>query len=371
MSTVQTNTMPAAEATKVIRTNGKFTLLSPDDVKMLPRPTWLIDDILPSTGLACIYGPSGVGKSFLCLDIAASVATGLEWFGYTTKQRSVTYVALEAQAGFSLRMEAWKNHRGIPFPRNVDFIFDPFSLVANDDAASLCQLINTWTDARLVIIDTLNRAAPGKDENSSVDMGKIIAASSKMQAATGGLVLLVHHSGKDVGRGPRGHSSFYAAMDSVIEVSLDGERIIWTLVKSKDGEDRICRAFNLGTIELGADESGKVWKSCVVVEVERGTVSPSKNEPKGTNQKVILQAFTQLILERRMLYSAQGQDWPDGIPIDEAINELKCQLGNSSPNHRQSRTKEAVERLVEMGYIVLKEDLLNLPASKSEQGASK
>ena len=39
-----------------------------------------------------------------------------------------------------------------------------------------------------------------------------------LQATLGGLVLAIHHSGKDAGRGLRGHSSLHAALDAVIEV---------------------------------------------------------------------------------------------------------------------------------------------------------
>ena len=53
----------------------------------------------------------------------------------------------------------------------------------------------------VLVIDTLNRAAPGADENDSAAMGEIIAATKAIQAELGGLVLLVHHCGKDQTKG--------------------------------------------------------------------------------------------------------------------------------------------------------------------------
>jgi hypothetical protein len=76
----------------------------------------------------------------------------------------------------------------------------------------------------VLCLDTLNRAAPTADENSSRDMGEILEAAKRLQAATGGLVVLVHHTGKDSSRGLRGHSSLFAAMDAAVEVSRDGDR---------------------------------------------------------------------------------------------------------------------------------------------------
>src|SRR5690606_31022552 len=84
----------------------------------------------------------------------------------------------------------------------------------------------------VVIIDTLNRAAPGMDENSSVDMGHAIHAAKLIQQGLGGLVLLVHHSGKDAAKGMRGHSSLYAALDAASEVKRSGPDRVWSLAKA-------------------------------------------------------------------------------------------------------------------------------------------
>jgi hypothetical protein len=37
--------------------------------------------ILPSEGLAAMYGPSGSGKSFLAFDLGVSITEGSDWFG--------------------------------------------------------------------------------------------------------------------------------------------------------------------------------------------------------------------------------------------------------------------------------------------------
>lgn len=58
-------------------------------------------------------------------------------------------------------------------------------------------------------------------------------------------MLLVHHTGKEAGRGMRGHSSLLAAMDCVIEVKRKGDEREWHVVKSKDGEDGASHPFKL------------------------------------------------------------------------------------------------------------------------------
>jgi putative DNA primase/helicase len=52
----------------------RFKLLSGVDLSNAPPMTWMLHGVLPSTGLAALYGPSGSGKSFLILDLACALA---------------------------------------------------------------------------------------------------------------------------------------------------------------------------------------------------------------------------------------------------------------------------------------------------------
>lgn len=64
MSNTQIGQTPQQHRKAGSCTNGVFTLCPASDFQNQAEMTWLIDDILPSTGLASVYGPSGVGKSF-------------------------------------------------------------------------------------------------------------------------------------------------------------------------------------------------------------------------------------------------------------------------------------------------------------------
>ena len=120
----------------------------------------------------------------------------------------------------------------------------------------------------LVILDTQNRAAPGADENSSVDMGNIIAAAKRLQNLTGGLVLLVHRTGKDTTKGLRGHSSLYAALDGAIEVNKTDSRREWSVAKSKDDETGTVHVFKLEIVTVAHDDESEEITSCVAVPDE-------------------------------------------------------------------------------------------------------
>ena len=60
--------------------------------------SWRIKGLLPRTGLACIFGASGSGKTFLALDIACHIATGMSWGERKTAQGVVIYIAAESPA---------------------------------------------------------------------------------------------------------------------------------------------------------------------------------------------------------------------------------------------------------------------------------
>jgi hypothetical protein len=251
----------------------RYKLLTCDQLRDLPPLAWCVRGVLPARGLAAIAGPSGSGKSFLAFDMAAAIAGGWRWFGQRVTAAPVVYAALEGEAGYKLRAQAWEANHGQALPNGLRLMLDPFKLTEAQDVQDLAAVVPAGA---VVIIDTLNRAAPESDENSSRDMGLILEAAKRLQAMTGGLVVLVHHTGKDESKGLRGHSSLFAALDAVVTVSRDGDRREWKMGKSKDGADGEAHTFKLQVETLGFDEHGDSLTSCVVVP----TNEPPK-EPKG------------------------------------------------------------------------------------------
>lgn len=254
----------------------RFKLLTCDQLRDLPPLAWCVRGVLPARGLAAIAGPSASGKSFLAFDLAAAIARGERWFGQRVEAAPVVYAALEGEAGYKLRAQAWEVHHGQSLPsddRLQLLVNDPFKLTEPQDVEDLAAEVPAGA---VVIVDTLNRAAPESDENSSRDMGLILEAAKRLQALTGGLVVLVHHTGKDESKGLRGHSSLFAALDAVVTVSRDGDRREWKMGKSKDGADGEAHTFKLQVETLGFDEYGDPLTSCVVMP----TNEPPK-EPKG------------------------------------------------------------------------------------------
>jgi hypothetical protein len=223
-------------------------------------PPWQIRELLPAEGLAVVYGAPGSGKSFLVLDMLAAIARGESWGGQRTKQGVAVYVGLEALV--NERVAAYLQHHSLTAADLAGklHIFQrlPFNL-ANPKSAKqfISDLCLQGIEPNVVVIDTLARSLPGSDENSSADMGAAIACAGQISNAFGCLTVLVHHSGKDVDRGARGHSSLLGAADAELAVTYDkvtGIRQV-RATKMKDGADGVGWQFRLSSVPLPAFSS--------------------------------------------------------------------------------------------------------------------
>ncbi|MDI1278513.1 AAA family ATPase [Methylobacter sp.] len=350
--------------TKVKKSKGnatgdlmRFKLLSGDDLCNAPSMRWIVRGVLPAEGLAALYGASGSGKSFLILDIAAALAGGdYEWFGRRVTQCPVTYACLEGEAGMGKRIKAWSLLHKKPVPNSLKFIAQPFDLLS-DDVGELAKAVLAGGGASgLMIIDTLNRAAPGADENSSVDMGNLIAAAKELQNLIGGLILLVHHTGKDATKGLRGHSSLYAALDGAIEVTMNNSRREWSVAKSKDDVTGDAHPFKLEIVPVGTDDDGEEITSCVACPVE--SIDNGFNRilpPKSGNQKIIFEALQDIF--NRVDFNQAGGEGVKKIKLDDAIEKTRGRLVCDAKRQTE-RTQAAISGLVARGLLKFEDDWL-------------
>jgi hypothetical protein len=325
----------------------RYKLRGRDYLASLPPLVWRIHGVLPSEGLAGLYGPSASGKSFLGFDMAAAVAEGVRWFGCRVQAAPVVYVVLEGESGTKQRVTAWELHHSRPLPAGLHMVLQPFGLGEIQDVADLAAVV---PPGAVVFIDTLNRAAPTADENSSKDMGKILSAAKQLQAATNGLVVLIHHTGKDATKGMRGHSSLLAALDAAVEVSRDGDRRGWQVVKAKDGRDGDAHPFKLKVISMGVDSFGDEITSCVVEPDHAIRGVSAVKVPQGGNQKLVLDAL-------RPLFQACVPG--DGLDLEVAVTAGAARLTCAS-DKRTTRSREAITGLVARGVLELNDSRLSL-----------
>ena len=326
----------------------RYKLLGGSELRDLPPLAWRVRGVLPAVGLGALFGPSASGKSFLAFDMAAAIAEGQSWFDCRVEAAPVVYAALEGEAGFKLRAQAWEVSRGRALPDGLRMMLQPFKLTAPRDVSDLAAVVPAGA---VVFIDTLNRAAPTADENSSKDMGEILEAAKVLQAKTGGLVVLVHHTGKNAAAGLRGHSSLFAAMDAAVEVSRDGDRREWKVAKSKDGADGDAHPFKLHIEALGVDEYGDAVTSCTV-RIDTNTQDVQRVKlPQGGNQRLVYEGI-------RGLFKDGISGKPGAPPLRPCIELEAAVLAGAArltcaSDRRATRTREAITGLVSRGVLGL------------------
>ena len=321
--------------------NDHYRFLTASELRDLPKTKWRVKGLFPEHGLASIYGPSGSGKSFLALDLMASIACGITFYGHKTTQCPVVYVALEGTGGIGKRVEAYETHHKIKLPSTFRIVTDMLSLFSSEASVFAEAVIEAGLNEGVIVIDTLAQSAPGSDENSSAHMGLIISNAQLLQRMTSGLVVLIHHTGKDASRGARGHSSLYAALDAALEVKRTQGGLEWFSAKVKDGASGSATPFRLEHVVLGKDEDGDEISSCVALgDLFR---KPPLAQPNGKNQRAVLDAL--------LLKFGAGTT----IATDEALDIAKASLTNQTSNTAQ-RAREALQGLLGTGRLVLAGD---------------
>lgn len=265
----------------------------PADMENLEQPPQLVRGLVQTGSLVLVYGESNCGKSTLAIDLGMAVARGTDWRGRRVRQGLVLHVAGEGRHGLRARILAYLQDRQIPAAGIPYGIVDALDLVNATDIADLlasireCE-VRVGAKLELLIIDTLARCA-AIDENSGPDMRLVVAACDRIRAETGAAVILIHHAGKDIARGARGHSSLRAAVDT--ELLIEGATNPRRISNAKQRDLPTCEplAFNLEAVTIGQDH--EAHESITAVVVRHEGVELPRRKPSGQRQCQLLNAL--------------------------------------------------------------------------------
>ena len=256
----------------------------------------------------------------------------------------VLYVSAEGNSAIRDRIQAYGKYHQVPLnvlPLRV--VTAPVNLRSLDTQRVIeaCRYLEEQgTPIGLIVFDTLNRTMGGGDENSPVDMGEYLDAIAKITSQVNAFTLVVHHSGKNVAKGARGHSSLRAAMDLELEVKANGDQQILTVTKSRDGETGLEFAYKREIVSLGLDEDLDQIQSCVAVPGDAAQIIRKTPKLSGAIQQKVFDVIS---------ICSQGI----------SRNELISKLTESEP--KDSRKRESIQRAiqgcVDKSLIVQKDDL--------------
>jgi hypothetical protein len=349
-----------------VSSTSRFKLKTIAEVMLQPPPQWLIQKVVQEKSLTVIFGSSNAGKSFLVLDMALGIARGVDWFGRKVQPGIVVYLAIEGPQ--RNRLAAYMKHYQIAQPPANFLLVDvPVNLRNRTaepvDAQQLIQTIRAQlgeATVSAVIIDTLNQALQGGEENSSEDMGAFIANANEFRSALGCAVLVVHHAGKDRDRGARGHSSLKGAVDTELEVTYDKQSGVRTasITKQRDGSDSLDIPYMLKEVDLGVDPSDPTDRitSCVVVPPPFNMVIPARGgaAPKGRNQKAAWQVFEGMMRAKAMPIAGVAAAVVEGDLIDAVAKTLSP--SPTAPDKRRERARVAIDGMCKAGWFERHDD---------------
>ena len=169
--------------------------------------TWLVEDLIPETGVTLLTGDSGCGKSTLTLALAGAVAHGKQFLGRKTIQREVLIVDRENSP--AIHRERLQRLRIAETPRlRIWGTWNDHEPDANSKA-----LLDYAKSNPLIVIDSLVAFHPGSEQDSS-ETRKYMNGFRTL-AAKGATVLIIHHIGKsENAQHYRGSSDIKASVDS-------------------------------------------------------------------------------------------------------------------------------------------------------------
>jgi hypothetical protein len=298
---------------------GKYRVHSAEEFTDRPPIRWMIKGVLPRDGeLIVLYGAPGSGKSLCALDMTMSLVQGAPWRGRKVNKARVLYIAAEGAEGVAQRLKAYSMHHGTSLEGlPLGIISDAPNLMIEEDASELVKSIIDAGGGDVIVADTWAQVTPGANENSGEDMGLALKHCRAIRKATGAIVLLIAHTGKDASRGIRGWSGLNGAANTTLEVLREDDsptRAV-KVTKQKDGRDDLPPwGFTLQDVMIGIDEDGEEITSPVVIEADAPKPTP-REEGKGKARRYG-------IWERAILdYIATLDPSVVGLPVAELVKQ--------------------------------------------------
>lgn len=192
-------------------------------VRHVEAPVYVVDTLI-ANGITILASPPKFGKSWMCMDLAISVASGTEFMGLKTEKRGVIYLALE-DGDYRLQIRGRKVAGERPLPDNLYLVKDA-PILAEGLLPQLKALSDECGDVGMVIIDTLQkvRGVAGRTEGVYGYDYRELGQLHQYALANNLAVILVHHLNKGgddsdfVGR-LNGSTGISGAADSIITLS--------------------------------------------------------------------------------------------------------------------------------------------------------
>ncbi len=191
------------------------------------QPLNFVVDTLISQGLHILAGSPKVGKSWLALWLAVTVAKGEPVWGLPVKQGTTLYLCLEDS---QLRIQNRLFDVTEDAPPNVYFCTES-RILGDGLEEQLRQFLAEHPGTSLVIIDTLQMIRGTTYDNTYANDYRDLSALKKLADAHGIAILLIHHLRKEKADDVFNRISGTTAISGAVDASF-------TLVEEQRGSGR-------------------------------------------------------------------------------------------------------------------------------------
>ena len=269
-----------------------YEVMDADGILSEPDRDQVVEGLLDEDTTGALISESGAGKSFLILDLGASIATGTEWCGRKVKRGTFVYFAFESD-NLKKRIRALKTkfpnlarnfyliraRKTITRVRKRDGTESPSEgeqmMVATLRVIARRIARQGGDPIRLIAIDTFRRSHTGS-ENDSDEVDAYLRVVADLRAQYPGSVgLVAHHAGwqddDKAKKRARGSSAFQGNNDTVLFLEADKAddpslvRLTLTGQKERDSETGAEIRLQRKRVEVaGIDNFGNALTSCVI-----------------------------------------------------------------------------------------------------------
>ena len=249
-------------------------LLTIDGETLMSQPltplNFVVDTLL-SQGLHILAGSPKVGKSWLALWLAVTVAKGESVWGMGVKQGTTLYLCLEDS---TLRIQNRLFEITEDAPANVHFTTNSDTLGKGLEE-QLCAFLSEHPDTVLVIIDTLQMIRGAGYDNTYANDYRDLSALKRIADAHGIAILLIHHLRKELADDVFSRISGTTAISGAVDSSF-------TLIEDKRGSGKAtlsCIGRDIEYRELTLERNAEnVWE----------LVSDSRTQPELLGGRIVI-----------------------------------------------------------------------------------
>lgn len=213
------------------------------------------------------------GKTAIALKLSMQVAYGEDMGNdfKVSKKRPVLYFTLEGARAVEMRIRAEhddRKNRGVAVPdRDMLFVVDrPHNFGAPELRDANCAKIvlhnemckqEFGTELGLVVIDTLTKAMPGKDQNSVDDTSELFEMIGFLRShGVKATIVFIHHLSKQ--GNVRGSTNIEAEVDLVLGVKKDDKAglVYLDIRRARSIDEEVSYAFKFESHYLGETKQG-------------------------------------------------------------------------------------------------------------------